>query len=251
MLAATLTFGLTEFDKATLDIEHKQLPYATMLALNDTAFGARKAIAQQMVKVFDRPTPYARRGVVYERATKANLESRVVLHGSNWGGGLPPALFLGPQIEGGKRSHKAFEKQLHALGLLPDGHVAVPAERTKLDRYGNIGQGQLNRMMSGLKIDYRSAGSNRVASTKKGKARRARGSRGGFYFVPKEGSHLAPGVWLELGFPMRAIYPVLLFVKSPTYQVRLQFAPVIQKYYDENFDRYFARGWSRAIKTAR
>lgn len=252
MLSASLTFGLTEFDKATFDIEHKQLPYAMMLALNDTAKGARKAVQVVMGKSFDRPTPFAKRGVVYERASKDNLDARVVIHGSKTPhGGLPAAYFLGPQVDGGRRTLKAFEVQLKARGLLPDGHVVVPAERTKLDRYGNVSQGQLNRIMSGLQVDYRGAGSTRVASTKKGKARRARGSRGGFYFVPGPGSHLAPGVWLELGFPYRAIYPVLMFVEQVSYAKRLPFAKTVADYSARHLQPNFNRSWSRALRTAR
>ncbi|MBC7280023.1 hypothetical protein [Hoeflea sp.] len=252
MLEASLTFGLSEFDKATFDLEHKQLPYAMMLALNDTAKGARKAVQVQMGKSFDRPTPFAKRGVVYEQATKDKLDARVVIYGSKTPhGGLPAAYFLGPQVDGGQRRLKAFEVQLKDRGLLPEGHVVVPAERTKLDRYGNVSQGQLNRIMSGLKIDYRGAGATRVASTKKGKAKRARGSRGGVYFVPGPGSHLAPGVWLELGFPYRAIFPVLMFVKQGGYVKRLPFHRVVGEYSAQHLPKNFTRGWNRALRTAR
>lgn len=252
MLEASLTFGSDKFDRAMRDIEHKQLPYAMMLALNDTAKGARKAVQAQMGKSFDRPTPFAKRGVVYERASKDKLDAKVVIYGSKTGaGGLPAAYFLGPQVDGGVRRLKAFEVQLKERGLLPEGHVVVPAERTKLDRYGNVSQGQINRIMSGLKIDYRGAGATRVASTKKGKARRARGSRGGFYFVPGPGSHLHPGVWLELGFPYRAIYPVLMFVKQGGYAKRLPFHKVVGEYSAVHLPKNFTRSWSRAMRTAR
>ena len=252
MFSTSLTFGMTEFDQSMHDIEHKQMPYATMLALNDTARGGRKAIAAEIGKVFDRPTPFAKRGVVYEKATKSDLKATVAIYGSKAAhGGLPPAYFLGPQVDGGRRSLKAFEVQLKSRGLLPEGKIVVPAERTKLDRYGNVSQGQLNRIMTGLKIDYRGAGATRVASTKKGKARIARGSKRGFYFVPPPGSHLAPGVWLELGFPRRAIYPVLMFVDAVTYKKRLPFDDVIDKYVDENLPRNYDRAWSYAMRTAR
>lgn len=252
LVSASLTFGLSEFDKATLDIEHKQLPFAMMLSLNETAKGARKAVQNKMGQVFDRPTPFAKRGVVYERATKEDLDARVVIYGSKAAnGGLPPAYFLGPQVDGGRRSLKAFEVQLKARGFLPDGHIVLPAERTKLDRYGNVSQGQLNRIMSGLQIDYRGSGANRVASTKKGKSKRARGSRRGFYFVPAAKSKLAPGVWFEPGFPYRAVYPVLMFVKPGGYAKRLPFDETVAAYSAEHLQKNFTRSWSRALRTAR
>lgn len=251
MLTASLTFPLAEFDRATFDIEQKQMPYALMLALNDTVKGARKAVQTEIGKSFDRPTPYARRGVVYEQASKTDLEARVVISGHKSNGGLPAAYFLGPQVDGGKRSLKAFEVQLQRLGLLPSGHVVVPAERVKLDRYGNVSQGQLNRIMSRLQIDYRGAGATRVASTRKGRAKNTRGSRSGFYFVPRPGSHLAPGVWFEAGFPKRAIYPVLMFVKQGSYAKRLPFDETVAKHAAINMPKNFERAWSRAMRTAR
>jgi len=51
---------------------------------------------------------------------------------------LPAGCFLGPQTGDGKRSLKAFEMQLTRLGRLPSGDVLAPAERVKLDRYGNV-----------------------------------------------------------------------------------------------------------------
>lgn len=235
-----------------LDIEHKQFPYAMMLALNDTARSGRKAIQTLMRKKLDRPTPFALRGVVYEQATRHRLEAAVVIYGSRSPrGGLPAAYFLGPQVSGGQRSLKAFEVQLQDRGLLPQGHVVVPAERTRLDRYGNVSQGQINRIMSRLQIDYRGAGATRVASTKRGKARNKRGSRRGFYFVPHSGSHLAPGIWFEAGFPARAVFPVMLFVRAPTYSKRLPFEHTLRKHVDKTLPRNFARSWRRALATAR
>lgn len=252
MLKTSLTFGLAKFDRATLDLEHRQMPFALMLSLNETAKGARKEVQSAMGRVFDRVTPFARRGVVYERASKTDLDASVVIHGfKSPHGGLPAAYFLGPQVHGGQRSLKAFEVQLRERGLLPAGHVVVPGERLKLDRYGNISQGMLNRILSRLQIDYRGAGATRVASTKKRRARNKRGSKSGFYFVPGKGSHLAPGVWFEPGFPARAIYPVLLFVKQRGYRVRLPMEAIVSRYAAQSLPRNFERAWRRVIRTAR
>lgn len=241
---------LTAFEKKLDASERKQLPFAAMLALNDTAKGGRAAVQAEMRKVLDRPTPFALRGVTYERASKRNLQARVVMYGSRTAkGGLPAAYFLGPQVHGGKRSLKAFEKQLQNLGILPKGHVVIPAERAPLDRYGNVSQGMLNRILGAVEVDYRGAGATRVA-VKDSTKRRNRRKRGRYFVVPA-GKKIAAGIWHEPGFPLRAVYPVLLFVKQRGYTPRLDFDGIVRAYADANLDRHFAEAWAKATRTAR
>ncbi|HEV7321529.1 MAG TPA: hypothetical protein VGO04_23230 [Ensifer sp.] len=164
MIDAHIKFDLTGYERSLRDIERKQLPYAIMLTLNVTAKGGRIEVQREMDRVFDRPTPYAKRGVVYDRATRQNLQAAVVATGDRTKGGLPATAFLGPQIEGGMRTHKAFERQLIDRGVMKRNEVAVPAKRAPLDRYGNMTQGFLNRVMADLQINYRGAGATRVRS---------------------------------------------------------------------------------------
>ncbi|MDX0542605.1 hypothetical protein GOC59_23760, partial [Sinorhizobium medicae] len=112
MIDAQIKVDLRQFNRSLTDIERKQLPYAIMLTLNETAKGGRLEVQREMDRVFDRPTPYAKRGVVYERASRQNLRAAVVVTGDRTKGGLPATAFLSPQIEGGMRTHKAFERQL-------------------------------------------------------------------------------------------------------------------------------------------
>lgn len=245
---ASLTFDLREFERNMTDAERRQMPYAVMLTLNDVAFGGRKAVQGQMEGDLDRPTPYAKRGVVVDKATKRDLEAKVVIYGDRAArGGLPAAYFLGPQVHGGRRSLKAFEKQLAARGFLPRGHVAVPAKRQKLDRYGNISQAQLNKILSGLQIDYRGAGATRVASTDAGKARQ---SRRGRYFVPRKGSHLHAGIY-QVSPSGKKVWPVMLFVRETSYAKRLDFSGPVTRHAQRNMARYFAANWAKANRTRR
>jgi hypothetical protein len=149
---------------------------ATIDGINETAFEARRDLLAEMDRAFDRPTPFAKRGLTVVKAGGARQFAEIEFSGSRAsGGGLPPAYFMRPGIEGGRRSLKAFETQLVERGWMKPGEVAVPTKRLPRDRFGNVSQGQLNRIMSGLAVDYRGAGSTRVASTEPGK-RRARAS---------------------------------------------------------------------------
>jgi hypothetical protein len=248
VIPVDIRIDLRRFERSLTDIERQQFPYAMMLALNETAKGGRLQVQREMDQVFDRPTPYAKRGVVYDRATKQKLTAAVVVTGDRTKGGLPATAFLGPQIQGGERTHKAFERQLIERGLMDRRMVAVPAQRTPLDRYGNMTQGFLNRVMSDLQIDYRGAGATRVrtnASLKRNKNyRKAR------YFVPAKDSRLYPGVY-QREPSSNAIFPVILFIPSESYRIRLQLKDVVTRYVENHIRDNFEAAFARAVASAR
>ncbi|NVP54472.1 hypothetical protein [Mycoplana rhizolycopersici] len=248
MLDTEVRFDLRKFERSMSDVARKQMPYAAMLALNETAKGGRLAVQKEMDRVFDRPTPYAKRGVVYDRATRQNMRAAVVVTGDRTKGALPATAFLGPQIQGGRRTHKAFERQLIERGLMMRGEVAVPAERTPLDRYGNTTQGFLNRVMADLKIDYRGAGATRVRSD--ASLKRNKNYRSARYFVPKRGGHMFPGVW-QRSPKDDSVFPVMLFIRSEGYRVRLQLEAVVERHVAATIDDNFTVAFARAMRTAR
>lgn len=225
--------------------QRQGIPTAMRNALNDTVKGARKAVQGAMRGQLDAPTPYAQRGVVYERASKQSLRAAVAIYGASWTrGGTAPANFLTPQVEGGQRNLKGFERQLVDRGFMLAGEYAVPASRQRLNRYGNVTQGQINQIMSGLKVDYRGAGATRVASTTRGKAKAA--SRGR-YFVPPRNSHLHPGIYFEKPGRGGKIYPLFLFVKQRRYRKRFRFHQAVKKHADRNLPRHMAIAFDRHV----
>lgn len=248
MIDAHIRFDLSKFERSLTDIERKQLPYAIMLTLNEAAKGGRLEVQREMDRVFDRPTPYAKRGVVYDRATRQNLQAAVVVTGDRTKGGLPATAFLGPQIEGGTRTHKAFERQLIDRNLMKRNEVAVPAKRAPLDRYGNMTQGFLNRVMADLQIDYRGAGATRVRSDQS--IKRNKNYKNARFFAAKRPGHLFPGVW-QRDPTTQAIFPVILFVSRSTYRIRLHLREVVGRYVTANIHDHFAAAFERAVRTAR
>lgn len=120
---------------------------ACAIALNQTAMAIRTEAAATMRKVFDRPVPYTLRSAVFDRATYTDLTARV-WHAE------PERMsqhYLTPQVEGGERRLKGFER---ALGL---GEL-VPAMGAKMDRYGNVSVGQIRQILSVLGKAERGAG---------------------------------------------------------------------------------------------
>lgn len=248
MLPAKIHFDLSSFNRHLNDVEHDRLPSIIRNALNDTVRDGATDVKKEMDIVFDRPTPYAKRGVIYDKATRENLQAAVVVTGDRTKGGLPATAFLGPQIEGGLRSHKAFERQLIQRGHMLKSEVAVPARETPLDRYGNVTQGFLNRVMADLQIDYRGAGATRVRSD--ASLKRNTNYQKARYFVPERGRHLHPGVW-ERKPGTRDIKPVLMFVKSESYTVRLKLLEIVERRAVADLQKNFTRSFIQLTKKRR
>ena len=120
---------------------------ACAIALNQTAMAIRNEAKDTMRKGFDRPVPYTLRSVVFDRATADDLSVRI-WHAE------PERMskhYLTPQVEGGSRKLKGFER---AIGL---GEL-VPAMGAKINQYGNVTPGQLRQILSVLGKAERGAG---------------------------------------------------------------------------------------------
>lgn len=212
----------------------KKMPMVIAKGLTRTAFGARKAGQGQMVSDLDRPKSFTKRGIIYTGAKPDRLTASVGIYKDRTIRSEIVERYIQPHVHGGKRDHKAFERQLISRGYMLKSEYAVPAARQRLDRYGNITQGQLNKIMSGLNVDYRGAGATRLASTTRGKSKaRARGR----YFVPRRSSHLFPGIYFESGGKAKKIHPVLLFVKQKRYKARFDLGGAVYRHADRNLGR--------------
>lgn len=248
----------TDITKAISHLENvrvDQVPFAVAKALTATAQEVKKALEKEMRTVFDRPTPYTMRSLFLAPATKRKLEARVWLR--DFGGkGTPATKYLLPQIEGGARRHKRFERALAAVGLLPGGMYVVPGSAAKIDAYGNMARGQIVQIMSALKASEVYAGfqANRTARSAKRKGRRL-----AEYFVGAPGGNSAQrigdtptGIWQRFSFGFgSAVKPVAIFTRSPVYQVRFHFNTIAEKVVLEQFSAQFNAAYAVAVATAR
>ncbi len=149
------------------------------------------------------------------------------------GKGIPAARFLGPEIEGGSRSVKRFERALQIKGLMPTGSFAVPAAQAPLDAYGNVPASFIVRMLSDLQAfseqGYRA---NRVGPRK--------GARRENYFFssygPKRIAHLKPGIYWHM--PGGLLGVVFIFVSSAAYRGRYDFYGVGSRAYQRVAARF-------------
>lgn len=203
--------------------------YAVPMALTRTAYDAREELRRTLPTVFDRPTPYTLNATYVKPATRTEPAAWVGFR-EFAGKGTPAPKYLLPQVEGGRRPVKRFERALAAVGVLPSGLSAVPGEEADIDAFGNMRRGQIVRILSQL----RAFGEMGYTANATGSARsRAKRRRTGYFAAPqgnREG--LPPGVYKRDGADAR---PVIVFVTRPTYRVRFPFHETVRRVAAERF----------------
>ena len=229
----------------------REIPFATARALTWTAKDAQAAEVEELPKVFDKPTRYTLRSIYIVPATKAKLSARVWIKDerAQGNGGLPAAKYLEPEIKGGPRGHKSFEKRLIRQGLMPSDMYAVPGARVPLDAFGNVRGSLIEKILSVLGAAEQFAGvtANQTAGTRAKAIRRGRHKD---YFVGRPGNGSGPlGVWERIkGGGAR---PILIFVRSPNYKPRFDFYGVANRTADRRFPINMRRSLAEALASGK
>jgi hypothetical protein len=109
--------NIKDVTKGLNRIQKKQVPYATMNAINNTLFQLKKEMAKQTIKKLDRPTPATQKGFLFKKATKSKLIGMLFMKDF-------VEDYLKYQIDGGIRS--------------PGHSFAVPTKNSRLNKFGNI-----------------------------------------------------------------------------------------------------------------
>lgn len=222
---------------------------ASQRALLHTAREVKDAEVREMGRVFDRPTRWTLNSFQV-RLDKAEMQARVEIKDGYW---YRADNYLQTQIEGAsRRRQKAFEKALQAVGVLPAGWVAVPGERAKLDAYGNQSPGEIRQILSWFDAAERVAGSTQNMGVK-GRDRRRKGTKkraGWEYFLVRAGDKrsfvrgnggagthkMQPGIYRRTSYALGSrIEPVMIFVKSASYERRFDFYGVARRTIEREF----------------
>jgi len=120
--------NIAAWTRSLNDFKRQQLPFAIALGLTDTArYDVKPAIERQIEIVFDRPTPFTKRGVGYRPAYKNRPVSRVFIK----------------------------DIQAHYLTLQETGGVRTPRRRAlllpaqqRVNQYGNLPRGSVQRLLA-------------------------------------------------------------------------------------------------------
>ena len=122
--------NIKEVTKGLSSIQKKQLPFATMLALNDTAFALHKTYKAQTKQKFDNPTSFTQKGFRVQKAKKTHLEAIVYVDEKR-------ADYMKLQVDGGNRTPKKTA-------------IIVPSSKNSNDlakyQSGNLTKGAVNKI---------------------------------------------------------------------------------------------------------
>ena len=229
----------------------RHAPFIVAKALTETAKNVQDDVKTAIKTVFDRPTPYTLNATYLWPATKERLKAEVRIKDEAVKG-IAPIKYLAAQIYGGARNDKRSEKLLRSFGVLADGYNIVPGQGLKLDSYGNISRGVIQRILSQLKANHDSYANETTASRKR--KRKTAQPQARYFAIPvgSNTSRLAPGIYARFGFSSgSAIKPILMFVKTPRYKARLHFHDIGMKAINANVDRNLRKAYEIAIATAR
>lgn len=224
-------------------VQKQQIPFATSVALNRTAKLAEADIKDDLRRVLDNPKPYTLGGTFVANSTKRNLTAIVGLKDKATSG-RAAGTYLRPLVAGIPRHQTGWEKALEAIGALPRGMRAVPADGAKLDRFGNMDKRQVTEIMGALRTRMR---------TFKGRGKRA---HAGGYFVAMPGAsataHLEPGIYYRIERAGESVIkPVVVFVDQARYTQTIKLATTVHKTVAQHFQREFDSALSQALATAR
>lgn len=262
--------GLKEVIANIEGLARTQIPYAAARALTKTSQDVKEEIVKQMPLFIDRPTRWTLNGLYIIPATKTKLmaeigykdKSSIRVTTTNKGQGTPAAYYMEPNVEGGKRNLKGFELALQKAGILPPGMFIVPGEACTLDANGNIPHGLIMQILSYFKASKECVGL-KSHMTPEGKAKRLKGTkkvRGYEYIVSLgkgksgpygQGQHLPAGIWIKEGYGDwgTRVRPIMMFVRTPSYQKRFPFYEIAQKTINQMLLPRFDEAMKEALLT--
>lgn len=259
---------VTELRQMARDIrsQGRAIDRAQLEALDRLAVDVADAEVREIDDSFDGATPFTRNSVFVQRTRNRVPEARVGLKNDYGTGQRGAVRWLRPEIEGGGRPQKAFERAIRGLGVMDGTQYIVPGAYAQLDAYGNISRGQLMQILSQLRAftgaetqsrnlprdgDYERNRSGRTP----GQVRRAAYRRAlGQYFAvgPMPRGGLRPGIYQRQVAGRRLVgpaspkpRPVLIFVDRVEYERRFAFWDAghyaIQRHWPQRMDEALAR----------
>lgn len=230
----------------------RQIPFASAMALNDAVKDAEQAYRKALPRIFDRPTPFTLNSAFVRKATKAHLEASVELRHFA-AKGTPADRYLGPEIIGGPRGMKRFERRLDVAGGIGRKFV-VPGRAVHLDAYGNVSRGQIMQILSRLNLmGEQNVGPRTTAKLRKQGLLVRHGKRitaGDYFIVHSKNDGGAIGIWQLVS--KGKVVPVMIFEReAPHYRPRLDFTGLIFASVRQTFPAHFRKRFAEAVATAR
>lgn len=249
VLALSIKSDLDRWQKDLDDKARRQVPFALARALNDSARQAVGYYRKALPSIFDRPVPFTLNSAyAYGSARKDNLTAVVALRFTAIKG-TPAEKYLAPQIDGGARRMKRFER---AIGTVSNADVGtgmlIPGRNAELDGHGNVSRGQIVKILSQLSALGDASKTERTL--KRLRRERLAVHGGGQYFLARSKAGGLLGVWKLLS--KGHVGPVFFFArKRIAYTPRLNFSALIAESYARTIEPNFATRLAQALAAAR
>lgn len=193
-------------------------------ALSDTVDDLHTRELMEIEQVFDRPTPYVKRGVKKKYPGKAGVLNAGI-YIEEWPFGHSPADILRPHIFGGTRRMKGSERKL-------GGQWSAMGNAYPKNQYGNIPGGRYTQMLNevGALLD--------VPTTKRTAAEK-RAKKGWQFFIVRNESGQPIGVGEKRG--NAGVKLMLTFTRQPQYQKRFNYFEVAERQVAYSLPLHFNR----------
>ena len=198
-----------------------QLPFATSLALNQTARDTQLALREATTTAFVNPVAFTRNAFRYSKSTKAHLVAEVYPS--------PDRPYFDPETFGGPRRWKDYEGFIR--GLSRRQGQGLPAGKLVPTRAAINAAGNPKRQLFG-EIE------SRLSTT----------DRGGFMIGTPRGGDRAPGVYRR---SRGKLIPFFLVIDEPLYRPRFPMERVGQQTIARVFPSHLQKAVDRAIASAR
>ena len=218
-------------------VQKKQIPFATMVALNDVAFDARSFVQKSLPRRFDRPTKGLISSVQVVKSKKKNLTATVGFAGlgfrtSKWM--ESPAQIMSRHIKGGTR----FPKKGGSLRIPSD----VKGGGIKLNKFGNLAGkkakiakmiGKSDQFFEGVPKGNFSNKDRGIWERTPANNKRAKGSQA--------------TKWKATG----KIVQRIAYESFTKYKARYPFEKIVVLAVNKNYKKRFVRALQKALKPAR
>jgi len=218
--------GLLRLTKQSRMIE-KQLPFATSVALNETAFKARTALNGSTRQYFDQPVKFTQRAFLVQKSKKRDLVALVYANSKQ---GSNRARYLRYGIHGGPRVAKGFERFFAGVdkdNTLRQGTALIPTSLVKMTAAGNVSQATLRSI------------SSKLSTT----------DRGGYFVGTPKGGNRPPGIYRR---SREQLFPYFIAADAaPRYTGRFPLQQIGSKVIERQFNQQLMAALEKALATAK
>lgn len=201
-----------------------QIPKIVAHAINRTMVTVRAKERQEIERVFDRPTRFTLNAFFTVPAKPTQVVAEIRLKDKAVKS-VPAAAYLAPEVYGGARKLKGYERLLQRAGVMPAGMYAVPTSDAPLDAHGNLPRAYIVQVVSYLRA-FGEQGY--TANRNKASARRTKRR---FYVVngtdSQDNRGLPLGIYERTGDGTSRM--MIAFVRAPSYTQRFDFFAIAEQ----------------------